>query len=220
MNRINLLPSEERAKASRERGLLYAVVIVVGVVLALGLVYLWQANVAGNKQEELDGINAQLQVEQAKLAELQPYATLQTKRTTMTETAKAIYASRVPWSSILQQVSLVIPANVRLTTLTCAVPEAMLPGAAVPATAAGAAPPTEVNVTFAGTTYTHKDVAEFMTRLGLIPQLRDIQLTSSAGAATTSTSTTTKTVTFTVTATLRPYLAPPPTTVLQQGAAQ
>ena len=39
-----------------------------------------------------------------------------------------------------------------------------------------------MDVTFAGTTYTHKDVAEFMTRLGLIPQLTNIQLASSTGA--------------------------------------
>ena len=60
-----------------------------------------------------------------------------------------------------------------------------------------------------------------MTRLGLIPQLSNIQLASSAGAAATGTegTTTTPTVTFTVTASLRPYLTPPPATVIQ-GAAQ
>ena len=38
------------------------------------------------------------------------------------------------------------------------------------------------DVTFTGTTYTHKDVAEFMTRLGLIPQLSNVRLASSTGA--------------------------------------
>ncbi len=138
----------------------------------------------------------------------------------MTQTAKGIYDSRVPWSTILQEVSLVIPENVRLQSLSGTVPATMLPGPAVPPAAAGAVAATP-DITFSGTTYTHKDVAEFMTRLGLIPQLSNIQLASSTGAAATGTTgtTSTPTVTFTVTATLRPYLTPPPATVVQ-GAGQ
>ena len=81
-----------------------------------------------------------------------------------------------------------------------------------------------MDVTFDGITYTHQDVAEFMTRLGLIPQLTNIQLASSTGAPpveTTSTAAPATTVTFTVTASLRAYMSPPPTTTLQtEGAAQ
>jgi hypothetical protein len=88
------------------------------------------------------------------------------------------------------------------------------------------------DVTFVGLTYTPDDVATFMTRLGLIPQLTDIQLTSSTRAtatASTSTSSVSGTATpapvatayrwqFTVTASLRPYLTAPPTTSIQEAA--
>jgi type IV pilus assembly protein PilN len=219
MNRINLLPPEQRVKASRERGLLWAILILVAIVVALGLVYVWQNSQVSDKQAQLDQLTAETAVVQQQAAALAPYAAIQTERTAMTQTAKGIYDSRVPWSTILQEVSLVIPENVRLQSLTGAVPATMLPGVAVPAAAgtAAAAP----DITFTGTTYTHKDVAEFMTRLGLIPQLTNVQLTSSTGAAATGATgtTSTPTVTFTVTATLRPYLTPPPTTVIQ-GAAQ
>jgi Tfp pilus assembly protein PilN len=215
MKRINLLPGEDRAKAKRERGLIYAVLVLVAVVIALGLVYVAQNSSASSKQEELDGINAQVAVLQQQVAELQPYADIQTQRTAMTDAAKGIYQAGVPWSSILQQVSLVIPDNVRLTGLNCTVPATMLPGTVV---AAAPAPATEADVTFTGQTYEHRDVAEFMTRLGLIPQLTDIKLTSSTEA--TATEGTAVTVTFTVTARLRPYLAPPPTTTLQTEAGQ
>jgi len=220
MKRINLLPPEQRAKASRERGLLWAILILVAVVVALGLVYVWQNGQVNDKQAELDGLTAQVAAEQQKAAALAPYAAIQTTRTSMTQTAQGIYDSRVPWSTILQEVSLVIPENVRLQSLSGTVPATMLPGSAVPPAAAGAAAATP-DITFAGTTYTHKDVAEFMTRLGLIPQLSNIQLASSTGAAATGTTgtTSTPTVTFTVTATLRPYLTPPPATVVQ-GAGQ
>jgi len=139
----------------------------------------------------------------------------------MTQAAKGIYDSRVPWSTILQEVSLVIPENVRLQSLSGTVPATMLPGPAVPPAPAAAA---TTDLTFTGTSYTHTDVAEFMTRLGLIPQLSNVQLASSTGAAATGATDTTATavtptVTFTVTASLRPYLTPPPATVIQ-GAAQ
>ena len=220
MKRINLLPPEQRAKASRERGLLWAILILVAIVVALGLVYVWQNRQVNDKQAELDGLTAEVAVEQQKAQALAPYAAIQTTRTNMTQTATGIYDSRVPWSTILQEVSLVIPENVRLQSLSGTVPATMLPGPAVPPPAAGATAATP-DITFSGTTYTHKDVAEFMTRLGLIPQLSNIQLASSTGAAATGTTgtTSTPTVTFTVTATLRPYLTPPPATVVQ-GAGQ
>ena len=221
MKRIDLLPPEQRVKASRERGLLWAILILVAIVVALGLVYVWQNTQVADKQAEFDGLTAQVAVEQQKAAGLAPYAAIQAMRTDMTQAAKGIYDSRVPWSTILQEVSLVIPDNVRLQSLTGAVPVTMLPGPAVPATPGVAA---TTDLTFTGTSYTHKDVAEFMTRLGLIPQLSNIQLASSAGAAAAAaaagtTGTVTPTVTFTVTASLRPYLTPPPATVIL-GAAQ
>jgi Tfp pilus assembly protein PilN len=225
MKRINLLPPEQRAKASRERGLLWAILILVAVVVALGLVYVWQNGQVNDKQAELDGLTAETAAVQQQAAALAPYAAIQTTRTNMTQTAKGIYASRVPWSTILQEVSLVIPENVRLQSLSGTVPATMLPGPAVPPAADTAAAVTP-DITFTGTTYTHKDVAEFMTRLGLIPQLMGITLTSSTEATSTTTTTTASSApaptytTFTVTAQLRPYAQAPPTTTLDTEAVQ
>ena len=221
MKRIDLLPPEQRVKASRERGLLWAILILVAVVVALGLVFVGQNSQVADKQAELDGLTAQTAAVQQQALALRPYAEIQTTRTAMTQAAKGIYDSRVPWSTILQEVSLVIPENVRLQSLSGTVPASMLPGPAVPPAPAAAA---TTDLTFTGTSYTHTDVAEFMTRLGLIPQLSNVQLTSSTGAAATGATDTTATavtptVTFTVTASLRPYLTPPPATVIQ-GAAQ
>jgi Tfp pilus assembly protein PilN len=211
MKRIDLLPPEQRVKASRERGLLWAILILVAVVVALGLIFVWQNSKVTDKQAELSALTAETATVQQKALELRPYAEIQTMRTAMTATARGIYDSRVPWSTILQEISLVIPENVRLQNLAGTVPAIMLPGPAVaPATGAVAA---TADITFTGTTYTHKDVAEFMTRLGLIPQLSNIQLVSSTGAA--ATTGTQATVTFTVTASLRPYLTPPPATSVQ-----
>ena len=93
MKRINLLPQEERVKASRERGLIWAILILVAVVVVLGLVYVKYNSDVGAKQDELDAIQAETAAVQAQIAELSPYAALQAQRTAMTETAKGIYES-------------------------------------------------------------------------------------------------------------------------------
>jgi Tfp pilus assembly protein PilN len=222
MKRINLLPQEERVKASRERGLIWAILILVAVVVVLGLVYVKYNSDVNAKQDELAAIQAETAVVQAQIAELSPYAALQAQRTSMTQTAKAIYDSSVPFSILLQELSLVIPENVRLQTLTATVPPAMLPAAA----SAEPAPvtPGTADVTFTGQTEEHRDVAEFMTRLGLIPQLMGITLTTSSDSSTTtgtSAASPAPTVTFkqfTVTAQLRPYTTQPPTTTLTEVA--
>ena len=223
MKRINLLPQEARVRASRERGLIYAILILVAVVVVLGLVYVKYNSDVGSKQNQLDQINAQTAAVQQQIAALSPYAQLQSQRTAMTETGKSIYQTGIPFSIILQELSLVIPENVRLQSLTATVPAAMLPGAAAGAAAPAAG--TSTDVTFSGTTEKHRDVAEFMTRLGLIPQLMGITLTSStdsAGAVATSENATSAPAatfkTFTVTAQLRPYVQKPPTTTLQAVA--
>ncbi|HTX68087.1 MAG TPA: PilN domain-containing protein [Thermoleophilia bacterium] len=213
MKRINLLPREERVKASRERGLIWAILILVAVVVVLGLVYVKVRSDVNAKQDQLTSIQSQTAAVQLKVAALSPYAALQAQRLAMTETAKGIYESSVPFSILLQELSLVIPEDVRLQGLQATVPATMLPGAAaVPGTAGS----TTSDVTFSGQTLKHRDVAEFMTRLGLIPQLMDITLTSSTDTSTGSSSETTTTYKqFTVTAKLRPYTATPPTTTLQ-----
>ncbi|MGE5229978.1 MAG: PilN domain-containing protein [Deltaproteobacteria bacterium] len=218
MKRINLLPQEERVKASRERGLIWAILILVAVVVVLGLVYVKLDSDANAKQDELAAIQAETATVQAQIAELAPYAALQAQRTAMTETAKGIYESSVPFSTLLQELSLVIPENVRLQTLTATVPATMLPGTALAEAAPAAS--TATDVTFTGQTEKHRDVAEFMTRLGLIPQLMNITLTTSTDSSTAASTTTTTTFKqFTVTAQLRPYTTQPPTTTLQTEVA-
>lgn len=214
MKRMNLLPPEQRVKASRERGLLWAILIIVAVVAVLGIVYVWQNSQVDSKQSELDQLSAEVAALEQQVAALRPYAVIQAERTKMTESAQGIYDARVSWATILQEVSLVIPDNVRLQNLAGVVPSTMLPGAAEAAAAQGA--PTAADVTFTGNTYTHQDVADFMTRLGLIPQLTNIQLVSSTGAAAEAGSTQ-STVSFTVSASLRPFLTPPPTTTLSEA---
>ena len=229
MKRINLLPPEHRARASRERGLMYVIVALVALVAVLGLVYYQQHSQVAGKQNQLTGLQAQTASLNNQAAALAPYAQIEQMRSSLSQTTQNINASRVYWSTIFEEISLVIPENVRLTSLSCTVPPNMLPGG----TSSSASAAGSTDVTFTGNTYTSDDIASFMTRLGLIPQLTNIQLVNSTMSSSSQSSTTeslstaspapastTVTWQFTVTAQLRSYLTAPPTTTLSQGAAQ
>ncbi|MBM3147338.1 MAG: PilN domain-containing protein [Actinobacteria bacterium] len=215
VRRINLLPAEERAKVKRERGLVWALLALIVVVGALGGLYVFENQRVSNKRSELAGLQSRLAQLQQQTAALKPYETQQTQRASMTDVAKQIYDSRVIWSSIAEEISLLIPEECRLTQLTATVPAPMLAGSAFGV--AGATGEGGADLQLSGEAYSHRDVAELMTRLGLMPQIKDITLvsadkTSAAGGETGETGETTaqSVVTFQIVASLRPFQSPAP----------
>jgi Tfp pilus assembly protein PilN len=205
MQRINLLPSEERRKASRERGLMYALLFLILVVAVLGVLYVFESQRLTARNQDVATQQSRLDAVNVEVAKLKPFEALQSQRASMTQSASTIVDSRVIWSSILEEVSLLIPDAVRLTGLTAAVPASMLSGTAAAGTGTGGA-----DITFSGQAASHQDVADFMTRLGLMPQLMNIQLVSATKAASQSSGTDTSTsdtslVGFQITAQLRPF---------------
>jgi Tfp pilus assembly protein PilN len=209
MQRINLLPQEERRKASRERGLMYALLFLIFVVAVLGVLYVFENQRVSTRNHEVATEQVQLDAINAEIAKLKPFETLQSQRASMNTAAATIVDNRVIWSSIFEEISLLIPDTVRLTGLTAAVPSNMLSGAAGGTATAGAA-----DVVFSGQAASHKDVADFMTRLGLMPQLMNVQLVSAAkaggSAGSGSEATTASLVGFQITAQLRPFQSVPP----------
>jgi Tfp pilus assembly protein PilN len=222
MKRINLLPPGERDKASREQGLAYALLGLVVLVVALGAVYLMLNRQVATKQDRVNDLQAQIQQVDSQVQALKWAEVLQTQRTSMMTTAAQIYAARVDWSNILEELSLVIPDQVVLTDLTAQVPAKMQPtvgGASSSAASAGATQSTGADITLAGRADNHVSVAGFMTRLGLLPQLTNVQLVSSTE------STSGNFVDYQITASLRPFSQQPPvaqpaTTMTSAGGAQ
>jgi len=214
--RINLLPVEERQKASRERGLVYALLALVVLLAILGALWFFESNSKSNKETELAAINSDVAQLQQQIAVLRPYEQQQAQRVAMSQTATQIYDSRVSWSSVLDQISLLIPETCQLTQLAASVPASMQAGSSLTggqSTASGTA-----DVTLTGIAVAQRDVAEFMTRLGLMPQLTNIQLVNSQAGAATDTGETS--VTYTITASLRPFQTAPPLAVPAAGGGQ
>jgi len=195
---------------------MYALLFLIFVVAVLGVLYVFENQRLSTRQQQVASLQADLDVVNTQIAQLKPFETLQSQRATMTQTASAIVDSRVVWSSIFEEISLLIPDTVRLDGLTAATPATMLAGSQLAGAPAGSA--AGADITFSGTAVSHKDVADFMTRLGLMPQLINIQLVSAQKGAASSTSgggtseTTQTVVTFQITAQLRPFEAPPPLT--------
>ena len=118
MTRINLLPPEERSRAAREQGLLLAILGLVVLVVALGAVYFMSYRQVSDKQAQLDTASGQVDVANAQLAALKPYAAMQVQRQAMDVTAEQILNSRVIMSNVLEEVGLLIPSGVSLTSMT------------------------------------------------------------------------------------------------------
>jgi len=215
MTRINLLPTEERAKAAREQGIALAILALVVLVVILGGVYLLSYRQVGPKQTQIDNVNAQINQANMQLAALRPYEVMQTQTNAMDATALQLYDSRVLMSSILEEVSLLIPDDVSLTGMSIVVPPVMIAGSGIGTAGGSVSTSTStVDVKFNGTCKDVSQVAEFMTRLGLMPQLQHITLLN---AGTTSGS---QYFTFEIDAGLRPFETPPPQAVGSGGGGQ
>jgi Tfp pilus assembly protein PilN len=90
----------------------------------------------------------------------------------------AAIGKRVAWDRILRRFALVLPSDVWLTSLQGNVP---LESTAVPTTttAPSALPPTPTELTISGYTYSQAGVARLLERLDVLPDLKNVQLTSS-----------------------------------------
>ncbi|OJU82334.1 MAG: hypothetical protein BGO11_11465 [Solirubrobacterales bacterium 70-9] len=120
MRPVNLIPPEERAgsrKPLRSGPLAY---IVVGA-LAAAVIAITALVLLGNSITEKKAEVTQLQAEQAQITakaqSLAAYTQFATVREQRLATVTELANSRFDWSRILHELSLVIPANVQLTSL-------------------------------------------------------------------------------------------------------
>jgi Tfp pilus assembly protein PilN len=97
----------------------------------------------------------------------------------------AALGKRVAWDRILRRITLVTPGDVWLTSVKGTMPLQSDVPVGTPTTAAtpstgSALPPTPTALTVNGYTYSQAGVARLMTRLQVLPDLKNVQLTASA----------------------------------------
>ncbi|HWL34316.1 MAG TPA: PilN domain-containing protein [Gaiellaceae bacterium] len=170
MRAVNLLPRDE-AKRSFEakRGVVFggvggaalATVVLASMMMSAG-------GAANSKQEELDGLRAQIAaIPTVPVIDTSKEDSLAAEKGARVGALSAALAGRVAWDRVLRQVSLVLPEDVWLTNLSAAAPDATQ--AAAPGT----------GFTLTGATYSQNGVARFLSRLAVIPDLANVRLQSS-----------------------------------------
>jgi len=147
------------------------------VLFALGLGYYLFSNSLNDRKSELEVLQSERAVLEAKVMALQAYERLAVDRAAAETVVQGIYAGRTVVADILDDLSLVVPENVWFVSLNLTASDPMLAGAAA-AAASDAVASSDNKMSLEGNTYSFEDVAQLLVRLQLIPALADIDLAS------------------------------------------
>jgi Tfp pilus assembly protein PilN len=134
MRPVNLIPAEERPggrRPLRAGPLAYLVVgALAAAVIALTALVVTE-NQISDRQAEVTQLEAEGQSIEARAQELAPYTQFAAVREQRLETVTALADSRFDWRRVLNELSLLLPANIQLTSLAgTASPEVGLSGGA------------------------------------------------------------------------------------------
>jgi Tfp pilus assembly protein PilN len=180
MRAVNLLPRDDgrrRRTRAEQAPLVVGLGLVVLVTLALSAAFLMASSKAGDKQAELDSLNGQIDILPPVPKGPTPIeAGLAGERTARVTALGTALGRRVSWDRVLRELSLVLPEDIWLTSLSARSPASPASAAPAPAKAPGAAP---TGLTINGYTYSHESVARLLSRLSVLPDLTNVQLQSS-----------------------------------------
>jgi Tfp pilus assembly protein PilN len=176
MRAVNLLPRDEVKRSfEAKRGVAFAaaggaalatVVLVTMTMSASGAV--------GEKQAELDGLRAEIAAIPAPVVkDTSADDVLAAEKSARVGALSSALTTRIAWDRVLRQVSLILPEDVWLTSLSATAPKGAVGADAAVSTS---------GVTLAGSTYSQNGVARFLSRLAVIPDLANVRLLSSQSA--------------------------------------
>ncbi|MEW6188683.1 MAG: PilN domain-containing protein [Actinomycetota bacterium] len=158
MTNINLLPPEILGKRRAERILVYSFVGIVVLVFILFFVYTINAWVIGQEERELSAIKIENQKLEEVIAEYEIYEKKKAEVEKWEGILKTAMEGEVSWSKLLNEISMVIPSDVWLTSFKGDM---------------------NAGINFQGYTFTHNSVAKWMVRLKEIKHLTEIWLNAS-----------------------------------------
>jgi Tfp pilus assembly protein PilN len=186
MRAFDLLPKDVAGDADGRRPSTPQLgIAVAGLVLValLGAMFLLSSARVADKQQTLDGLKGQLADLNVAAEKPQPGGesddALVQERGTRTGALSVALAGRIAWDRFLRDVSLVLPQDVWLTSLTGT------SGTAPQPVADPAAPPlAAVATTFeiGGVARDQQGVAQFLSRLQVLPEVESVQLKSATAA--------------------------------------
>jgi len=212
MRAVNLLPKDagRSSKSLTREDPAVVVGSALGAVVLIALVggFLNVHSKVNNAQHELDVARAeyaQLSLEKVAREPVKPVKTtpiIPVPAITADEQPRLAAIStalgtRIAWDRILREFSLVLPDDVKLTSLTMEAPSTN------PATTG--APTVAQGFSISGTAFSHDGVARLLSRLMLIPDLENVTLGNSSAGGTDNPG-----VLFSITASVKGAVIPPP----------
>jgi Tfp pilus assembly protein PilN len=194
MRAINLLPRDEKRRTGPSIPTPVALTALGGLIVVtalLGLLIVSAHGTVKNRQLEL----AQKQAELAAVPvpaqnELQQQDALVTDQKARVAALNSALSKRIAWDRVFREFALVLPDDVWLLSLSAKAPTlgtTVPPAAASPTTTTSSTPSApalggELGFTIEGYTYSHDAVARLLSRLGVVPDLEQVQLVTSERA--------------------------------------
>ena len=181
MRAINLLPRDDARRSGRQKKQWIVLVPVVAALLltvAFAALFLNASGKVKSKQADLNGLKAELAaIPTPDVSKVQSENALAAERDARVTALNTALSHRVAWDRVFRELSLVLPDDVWLTTVSAKAPVA----SSVAATAAPATTGTvaATGLTLDGYTYSQAAVARLLSRLAVIPDLTNVQLQQS-----------------------------------------
>jgi Tfp pilus assembly protein PilN len=174
---VNLLPRDDRRSRTRQNDpvMIGGVSAVVAVTALIAALFLASSAGVADKQKRLDAAQSELDATPVPPPAPEGNSALEQDKSQRIAALSAALSKRLAWDRVFRELSLVLPEDVWLSTLSAKAPDAAaLPGAP------------SAGFTINGQTYSHDGVARLLARLALVPHLSGIQLQHSARATSES----------------------------------
>jgi Tfp pilus assembly protein PilN len=176
MKAVNLLPRDDGRQRRAGRGNDSRLIGgVAGTVLVTAILAAWFLTASGGvakNQERLDAVSSELAATPVPQPSAPGASQLEQEKSARVTALSSALGGRLAWDRVLREISLVLPEDVWLTSLSAQAPSA--------ATAADVTAPAGFSIN--GKTYSHDGVARLLARLSVVPHLSSVQLQSSTRA--------------------------------------
>jgi Tfp pilus assembly protein PilN len=180
MRAINLLPRDDTRRRPQRPQWVVVVPVIAAVLLsgALSILFLNASGKVKDKQAQLTQLNDELAaIPTPDASKVRTQNALAADKATRVQALNAALSRRVAWDRVFRELSLVLPDDVWLSTLSAKAPMAssVATTTAVPSGSTVAA----TQFTLDGYTYSHAAVARLLSRLAVVPDLVNVQLQQS-----------------------------------------
>ena len=182
MRAINLLPRDDvRRGGPQKTQWIVLVPVVLAVLLAaiLSAMFLSGSGTVKDKQAELATLQDELHaIPTPDASRVKTQTALAADKQARVSALSGALSRRVAWDRVFRELSLVLPNDVWLATISAKAPVPSS-SAVAPAPAAAGATIAATGFTIDGFTYSHPAVARLLSRLAVVPDLVNVQLQQS-----------------------------------------